>query len=92
MLKLLVALVLGSGIAIPSVQAVTAPGGDGVAPQQLLRQMNSGPAGTVTRSVRCTPARAAFACTLQGRSSTVLDARFVVHDGGTEIDWAPLRG
>jgi hypothetical protein len=91
MLKLLVTLVLGTGIAISSVQALGAQNG-GTVPQQLLRQMNSGPAGTVTRSVRCSPGHAAVACTLQGKGSTAIDARFVVHDGGTEVDWAPLRG
>jgi hypothetical protein len=92
MLKLLTALVLCAGIALP---AAYARGGNGASKVEraLLTQANSGPAGRVTRSVHCTPGgRHAYDCTLTSVRSTTLGAHAVVRDGRVETSWSPLRG
>lgn len=92
MLKLLTALVLCAGLVLPAAYARDGSGASKVE-RTLLAQANSGPAGTVTRSVHCTPGgRHAYDCTLRSVRSTTLDAHAVVRDGHVETSWSPLRG
>jgi hypothetical protein len=63
--------------------------------QTLLRQMNSGPDGRLTRAVTCARVGAAvktFDCSLQSLVHTRLGARVTQVDGGLRTVWQPLEG
>ncbi len=85
-----------SAIAVPFVHR-----GDSVRPgpasveQELLRRMNAGPDGRITRNVLCRPATAdgrTLACVLKSTRSTVLGVRVVVHGSDLRTAWEPLAG
>jgi hypothetical protein len=63
--------------------------------QELLRQVNSGPAGHITRAVHCSQASnrsSTFSCTLVSTRSTTLRARVVLDGTQLRTAWAPLQG
>ena len=63
--------------------------------QELLQQVNSGPAGHITRAVHCTHASShpsVFSCTLVSTRSTTLQARVVADGTQLRTAWAPLQG
>jgi hypothetical protein len=95
MLKLTLAgAALLSALVVPLAQgAFAGRANTGLVEQRLLHQMNSGPAGHVTRRVDCRPhAGLRFACVLLSSRSTRLDARVVLRGGELQTVWAPLKG
>jgi hypothetical protein len=92
MIKLLAALALSAAIAAPALQAAAQPNGKAVE-KALLEQVNSGPAGKMTRVVHCTPTgHGTLACTLESVRGTTLNARVTTRDGVLHAAWSPLHG
>jgi len=94
MVKLaLISLTLGIGFAFPASGVLQTRPSSAQVEQRLLHRMNSGPDGTVTRSVRCLQASSSeFSCTLHSTRSTSLGAQVVVSGGSLETVWQPIRG
>jgi len=97
MVKLgLVLTALAAALALPAAQGMTSrPGPSGALEQTILRQMNSGPDGQITRRVDCgrgSRAGAAFTCTLESVTSTRLRANVSFVGGGLRTTWEPLAG
>jgi len=90
-----------AAIAAAAVLALPAAYGSSSGPKPssvastLLRQMNSSPAGRITRRVTCTPAasrHASFDCDLESTISTHLTAHVDRVGGGLVTTWHPLAG
>jgi hypothetical protein len=81
-------------LALPAAYAVTATPGSKSVAQKLQQQMNSGPNGRITRTVKCIPAARgkAFDCDLQSVISTHIAAHVSLIDGGMRTVWEPLQG
>ena len=97
MVKLgLVLTALAAALALPAAQGMTSrPGPSDALEQTLLRQMNSGPNGQITRRVECgrgTRAGTAFTCTLESVRSTRLSVNVEVVGGSLRTTWEPLAG
>lgn len=94
MVKLaLISLTLGIGLAFPASGVLHAKPSSTQVEQRLLHQMNAGPDGTLTKSVRCLQASGGgFSCTLHSTRSTSLGAHVAVSGGSLETVWQPLRG
>jgi hypothetical protein len=96
MIKLTLALVaFVLTLVIPAAYAVTSRPPSETIAQTLLRQMNSGPDGRITRRVDCALASRAkrmYACTLESVASTRLGVRVAVVDGGLRTTWHALEG
>jgi hypothetical protein len=96
MLKLALTLVAAAAIlAVPATLAAASKPRSAAIEQTLLRQMNGGPAGHITRLVDCKRAGSSgrsFACDLQSVRSTHLGARVTVVPGGLSTVWQPLAG
>jgi len=94
MVKLaLISLTLGIGVAFPASGVLHAKPSPAQVEQRLLHQVNAGPDGTLTKSVRCLQASGReFSCTLHSTRSTSLGAQVVVSGGSLETVWQPLRG
>jgi hypothetical protein len=90
-----------AAIAAAAVLALPAAHGSAPGPRpssvssSLLREMNSGPAGQITRRVTCTPSatrRGSHDCDLDSTISTHLTARADPVGGGLVPAWHPLAG
>jgi hypothetical protein len=96
MLKLALTLVAATAIlAVPATLAAASKPRSAAIERTLLRQMNGGPAGHITRLVDCRTAgkRArSFTCDLKSVRSTHLGARVTVVPGGLSTTWEPLAG
>ena len=96
MLKLTLALTaLVFCLVLPAAYAVTSKPESKSVAQTLLRQMNSGPDGHITRAVKCAPVSQgshAFSCDLKSVISTHLSAHVTLLDGGLRTTWEPLKG
>ena len=96
MVKATIALLAAAAaLALPAAYAVTSKPSAATIAQKLLTQANSGPDGTITRRVNCTPSSKAhgpFACELESVRSTSLGARVAVVPGGLRTTWTPLQG
>jgi len=94
MVKLaVISLTLGIGVAFPASGVLHSKPSSALVEQRLLHQMNAGPDGTLTRSVRCLQASSReFSCTLHSIRSTSLGAHVVVSGGSLETVWQPIRG
>jgi hypothetical protein len=94
MLKLGLPLLAAAALAVPVTQAATSKPRPAAIEQTLLRQMNGGPAGRITRLVDCRSAvnRRSFTCDLESVRSTHLGARVTVGPGGLSTVWEPLAG
>jgi hypothetical protein len=67
----------------------------GAVAQVLLRHMNSGPDGRITRRVACgrgSHAGAAFSCDLVSIGSTTIRANVSLVGGAYRTTWEPLAG
>jgi hypothetical protein len=96
MLKLPLTLVAATAIlAVPATLAAASKPRSAAVERTLLRQMNGGPAGRITRLVDCQRAGnrgRSFTCDLQSVRSTHLGARVTVLPGGLSTVWEPLAG
>ena len=95
MLKLGLPLLAAAALAVPWAQGATSKPRTAAIEQTLLRQMNGGPAGHITRLVDCQRAGSrgrSFTCDLQSVRSTHLGARVTVVPGGLSTTWEPLAG
>jgi hypothetical protein len=82
-------------LAIPAAFGSGSKPGPKTVAQTLLKQMNSGPNGYITRRVRCTRVaklQHSFSCDLRSTISTHLGAHIAVVDGGVSTTWKPLAG
>ena len=82
-------------LAIPAAFGSGSKPGPNTVAQALLKQMNSGPNGYITRRVRCTRVaklQRNFSCDLESAISTHLGAHIAVADGGVSTTWQPLAG
>ena len=96
MIKLLLTLAaLVLSLALPAAYAVASKPAPRTVADTLLRRMNSGPNGTITRRVTCereTRARRTFVCELASVRATTIDVRVALADGGLRTTWHPLEG
>ena len=85
---------LGLGIAVPAAGTLHAKPSRPLIEQHLLRQLNGGSAGHITKAVHCAAAGDAvtFDCTAVSVRSTTLGARVVVRGDGLRTAWEPLQG
>jgi hypothetical protein len=96
MLKLALTLVAAAAVlAVPATLAAASKPRPAAIERTLLRQMNGGPAGRITRLVDCRTAgkhARSFTCDLESVRSTHLGARVTVGPSGLSTTWAPLVG
>jgi hypothetical protein len=87
-------LVLGMGVAFPASGVLHPKPNPAQVEQHLLREMNSGPSGKITKSVACLPASstARWTCHLRSTRSTSVGARVIVSGGAVETVWQPISG
>src|SRR5207237_4679008 len=90
----LAATALAVGFALPAAQGMTTtPRPSGAVAQTLLKQINSGPDGRITRRVACgrgTKAGLAYSCDLVSVRSTSIHANVGVVGGTLRTTWEPL--
>ena len=95
MLKLGLPLLAAAALAVPLAQAAASKPRSAAIERTLMRQMNGGPAGRITRLVDCHKAGnrgRSFTCDLESVRSTHLGARVTVVPGGLSTTWEPLAG
>jgi hypothetical protein len=95
MLKLGLSLLAAAALAVPGTLAAASKPRSAAIERTLLRQMNGGPAGRITRAVDCRSAGSwdrSFSCDLKSVSSTHLGARVTIVSGGLSTVWEPLAG
>jgi hypothetical protein len=94
MVKLTVVLTAVGALALPAAQGMAS---SQRLPQrvaaQLLRQMNSGPDGKITRHVTCVPAGGrTLRCDLESVRATTIRAHVSLVGGTYRTTWEPLAG
>ena len=94
MVKLTLVLTVVGALALPAAQGMAS---SQRVPQRvaskLLRQMNSGPTGKITRRVTCVPAAGpTLRCDLESVRSTTLRATVSLVGGTFRTTWEPLAG
>jgi hypothetical protein len=96
MIKLAIALsTFVLAFTLPVAYAVASKPGPKTIAGGLLKQMNSGRDGKITRRVTCDRAlevAKTFDCSLESVIRTHLQARVAVVDGGLRTTWQPIQG